>query len=219
MLSERIGRMAAHLGGGNGGDADCKRKLTMATVTRRKVLSYMQRRDYGGYRLAVRELGIRPLPVFHSPYLPKVRPLRLRRPWAAVAAWASLPVWTASLRCSALLSRPAPSLLSPCHFVRRCAPRATRSSTRATPSSRTAWAAAGPGTKQVAATARRSCCGRLVLLSASPRCLRALLCHTAAPACWECRAALERSRASDHLLLSLRSCVCCRQPRFSGLLP
>jgi hypothetical protein len=74
MLSERIGRMAAHLGGGNGGDADCKRKLTMATVTRRKVLSYMQRRDYGGYRLAVRELGLRPLPVFHSPYLPKVRP-------------------------------------------------------------------------------------------------------------------------------------------------
>lgn len=72
MLSERINRMAAHLAA-NGGDADCKRRLTMATVARRKVLSYMQRRDYSGYRLAIQELGLRPLPIFHSAYLPKVR--------------------------------------------------------------------------------------------------------------------------------------------------
>ena len=74
MLTERITRMASHLAA-NRGDKDCKRNLTMATVTRRKILAYMQRRDYGGYRLAVKELGIRPLPIFQSAYLPKVRGL------------------------------------------------------------------------------------------------------------------------------------------------
>lgn len=72
MLSERIKRMSAHLSA-NRGDFDCKRKLSMATVFRRKVLAYMQRTDYSGYRLAVRELTLRPLPIFHSAYLPKVR--------------------------------------------------------------------------------------------------------------------------------------------------
>lgn len=71
MFTERISRMAAHLAA-NRGDKDCKRRLTMATVSRRKLLAYMQRTDYSGYRLAVRELGLRPLPIFHSSFLPKV---------------------------------------------------------------------------------------------------------------------------------------------------
>ena len=33
----------------------------------------MQKSDYSGYRLAVRELSLRPIPIFHSPYLPKRR--------------------------------------------------------------------------------------------------------------------------------------------------
>lgn len=115
MLSERIARMAAHLAA-NAGDADCKRRLTMATVARRKVLSYMQRRDFSGYRLAVREMGLRPLPVFHSAFLPKVsvppsRPGRaILPPCLCAALHRALSAPAALRRLNHAVSVPPPSL-------------------------------------------------------------------------------------------------------------
>ena len=70
MLSERISRASTHMAS-NKHDKSCKRKLLGLTVRRRKVLEYMMRRDYQSYRLVVRELGLRPLALFHSKHLPQ----------------------------------------------------------------------------------------------------------------------------------------------------
>lgn len=72
MVTERIGRLAQHLSR-NGKDKKCKRSLTALTVRRRKIMEYMMRRDYGNYRLMVRELSLRPVPLVNSRHLPKVR--------------------------------------------------------------------------------------------------------------------------------------------------
>jgi hypothetical protein len=72
MLTERINRLAAH-SSRNSHDKNCKRSLTALTVRRRKLLEYMMSKDYQNYRLMIRELNLRPLPLFNSRHLPKVR--------------------------------------------------------------------------------------------------------------------------------------------------
>lgn len=72
MLTERISRLSMHLGS-NKKDKHCKRSLTALTVRRRRLLEYMMRKDFQNYRLVVRELSLRPLPVLQSKYLPKER--------------------------------------------------------------------------------------------------------------------------------------------------
>jgi small subunit ribosomal protein S15 len=72
MMTERINRVSAHLSA-NKKDKHCKRSLSGLTVRRRKILEYMTRRDYQGYRVAVKELGLRPVPLVYSRHLPKVR--------------------------------------------------------------------------------------------------------------------------------------------------
>lgn len=72
MLTERIQRVSAHLSS-NKKDMFSKRALTSLTVRRRKVLEYMTRRDYQGYRVAVKELSLRPVPLVYDRHLPKLR--------------------------------------------------------------------------------------------------------------------------------------------------
>lgn len=72
MLTERISRVTSHLSA-NKKDKHCKRSLAALTLRRRKVLEYMTQADYQGYRVAVRELGLRPVPLVYSRHLPKVR--------------------------------------------------------------------------------------------------------------------------------------------------
>lgn len=72
MLTERLNRMSAHLSN-NKHDKHCKRSLSGIAVRRRKVLEYMMRKDFQSYRVAVSELGLRPIALFHSRHLPKVR--------------------------------------------------------------------------------------------------------------------------------------------------
>ena len=72
MLTERIQRVSAHLAS-NKKDAFSKRALTALTVRRRKVLEYMTRHDYQGYRVSVQELGLRPVPLVYDRHLPKQR--------------------------------------------------------------------------------------------------------------------------------------------------
>ena len=72
MLTERIQRVSAHLGA-NKKDTFCKRALTALTVRRRKLLEYMTRSDYQGYRVSVAELGLRPVPLVYDRHLPKQR--------------------------------------------------------------------------------------------------------------------------------------------------
>ena len=71
-LTERIARLAGHLDG-HKKDTHSKRSLLILSSRRRRVLEYMQRRDYQNYRLVARELGLRPIPVFNSKHTPKVR--------------------------------------------------------------------------------------------------------------------------------------------------
>ena len=72
MLTDRVLRMSQHLSR-NKHDKKSKRALSLVTVRRRKVLEWMTRRDYQGYRLCVRELSLRPVPLVYSRHLPKVR--------------------------------------------------------------------------------------------------------------------------------------------------
>lgn len=72
MLTERIARVSSHLAS-NKKDQGCRRALTTLTVRRRKLLEYMTRRDYQGYRVAVAELGLRPVPLVYDRHLPKQR--------------------------------------------------------------------------------------------------------------------------------------------------
>jgi small subunit ribosomal protein S15 len=71
-LTERISRLSSHLDG-HKKDTHSKRTLLVLSSRRRRVLEYMQRRDYQNYRLVARELALRPLPVFNSKHTPKVR--------------------------------------------------------------------------------------------------------------------------------------------------
>ena len=68
----RIARLAGHLDG-HKKDTHSKRSLLVLSSRRRRVLEYMQRRDYQNYRLVSRELALRPIPVFNSKHQPKVR--------------------------------------------------------------------------------------------------------------------------------------------------
>lgn len=72
MLTDRVARMSQHLSN-NRHDKKSKRALSLLTVRRRKVLEWMTRSDYQGYRLCVRELGLRPVPLVYSRHLPKER--------------------------------------------------------------------------------------------------------------------------------------------------
>lgn len=67
-----MSRLSAHLAS-NSHDSYAKRSLQMLTSRRRRLLQYMVRRDFANYRLLVRELGLRPTPVFGSRHTPKVR--------------------------------------------------------------------------------------------------------------------------------------------------
>ena len=71
-LTERINRLNAHVAL-NKHDTNCKRQLMLLASRRRKVLTYMQRKDFHGYRVMVDALALRPLPVFTSRHPPKVR--------------------------------------------------------------------------------------------------------------------------------------------------
>ena len=71
-LTERIARLAGHLDG-HKKDTHSKRSLLVLSSRRRRVLEYMQRKDYQNYRLVARELALRPIPVFNSKHTPKVR--------------------------------------------------------------------------------------------------------------------------------------------------
>jgi small subunit ribosomal protein S15 len=68
MMTERINRMSANLAK-NKHDKNCKRDLHILTVRRKHLLQYMMRSDYQNYRLVIRELNLRPLPVFQSKFL------------------------------------------------------------------------------------------------------------------------------------------------------
>ena len=72
MLTDRIQRVSAHLLA-NKKDQGCRRALTTLTVRRRKLLEYMTRRDFQGYRVVVQELGLRPVPLVYDRHLPKQR--------------------------------------------------------------------------------------------------------------------------------------------------
>lgn len=72
MLTDNIARLSAHLAA-NKHDTHCKRQLQIFTSRRRKLLQYMIRTDYQGYRIVVRDLGLRPLPVVASRHPPKQR--------------------------------------------------------------------------------------------------------------------------------------------------
>jgi small subunit ribosomal protein S15 len=72
MLTDTISRLSAHLAS-NKHDTHCKRQLQIFTSRRRKLLQYMIRTDYQGYRLVVRELGLRPMAVVASRHPPKQR--------------------------------------------------------------------------------------------------------------------------------------------------
>ncbi len=57
----------------NGHDTACKRTLQVLTSRRRRLLQYMIRADFQGYRAVLRELELRPLPIVASRHPPKVR--------------------------------------------------------------------------------------------------------------------------------------------------
>lgn len=67
LWSERIASMQEHMKKHHK-DQSCKRKLESLVSQRRKLLRYMIRTDYENYRVSIKELGLRPLPVFQTKY-------------------------------------------------------------------------------------------------------------------------------------------------------
>jgi hypothetical protein len=57
----------------NNHDKSCKRTLQVLTSSRRRLLQYMIRTDFQSYRVAIKELGLRPLPIVAPRHPPKVR--------------------------------------------------------------------------------------------------------------------------------------------------
>lgn len=72
VLTERINFLAEHIERHHK-DQHAKRALQMVIHRRRKLLRYMMRRDYNNYRIVVRELKLRPLPVHYSKFPPSNR--------------------------------------------------------------------------------------------------------------------------------------------------
>lgn len=72
MITERIKRLSQHMAK-NGHDTACQRTLQILTSRRRKLLQYMIRKDFTNYRVVVKELGLRPLPIVTSRHPAKVR--------------------------------------------------------------------------------------------------------------------------------------------------
>ena len=72
LLTSRITLHSAHLAR-NKHDTTSKRALQILVSRRRRLLQYMVRTDYANYRVVVKELGLRPIPVIGSRHTPKVR--------------------------------------------------------------------------------------------------------------------------------------------------
>lgn len=70
VLTEHIKAMTEHMVA-HPHDKHAKRALERYLVRRRKLLRYMMRKDYNNYRIVLRELGLRPSPLFYSKYPPK----------------------------------------------------------------------------------------------------------------------------------------------------
>eukprot|EP01138_Halocafeteria_seosinensis_P001785 gb/GECG01001828.1/.p1 GENE.gb/GECG01001828.1/~~gb/GECG01001828.1/.p1 ORF type:complete len:268 (+),score=25.25 gb/GECG01001828.1/:1-804(+) len=68
LLTERIQALTDHLRR-HRHDTAAKREVQRLLVRRRKLMQYMIRNDYTNYRVVVRELGLRPVPLFLSKYV------------------------------------------------------------------------------------------------------------------------------------------------------
>ncbi|KAA0161949.1 hypothetical protein FNF27_05014 [Cafeteria roenbergensis] len=61
ILTERVEALQRHLSGNNH-DKSSKRMLQMLVHRRRKMLSFLMESDFAGYRILIREMGLRALP-------------------------------------------------------------------------------------------------------------------------------------------------------------
>lgn len=82
VITEHIKAMTAHMIQ-HPHDKHAKRALERYLVRRRKLLQYMMRKDYNNYRIVLRELGLRPVPLFYSKYPPQ-HLARVRQPHKAI---------------------------------------------------------------------------------------------------------------------------------------
>lgn len=82
VVTEHIKAMTAHMIR-HPHDKHAKRALDRYLVRRRKLLQYMMRKDYNNYRIVLRELGLRPAPLFYSKYPPQHLD-RVREPHKAI---------------------------------------------------------------------------------------------------------------------------------------
>jgi small subunit ribosomal protein S15 len=70
VLTERIQALQRHISA-HKHDKDALRQMQILLSRRRKVLEFMVKTDYNNYRVVLRELGLRPIPVFNSKYQPR----------------------------------------------------------------------------------------------------------------------------------------------------
>lgn len=70
MLSDRVTWLQNHIRKHNH-DKHALRTIAIVANRRRKLLRYMMRNDYDNYRVCIRELEMRPTPMFYSKYPPR----------------------------------------------------------------------------------------------------------------------------------------------------
>jgi small subunit ribosomal protein S15 len=72
MMTDSINRLSTHQGA-NKHDKAVSRSLQILSSRRRRLLQYMQRTDFEAYAMVLKELGLRPVPLYTSRHTPKVR--------------------------------------------------------------------------------------------------------------------------------------------------